>query len=215
MESPIAVTISRQFGAGGSVIARQVAQRLGFQYLDREILGHVARKVHEERQALAGREERLSSLWEMFLQVFSLGTPESAYPQPETCRYFSDRELFQLEGEVIREVAARQSAVIVGRGGFKVLAEHPGLISIFLHADRPLRAAAIRRRLDLENDREALELIDERDRQLVRYLKVMTEVDWLVAPNFHLCLDTGRFGEETAVEMIVQLVGDVRKRMMR
>ncbi|HKK00943.1 MAG TPA: cytidylate kinase family protein, partial [Desulfuromonadales bacterium] len=97
MDSPIAVTISRQFGAGATVIGRQVAQRLGFQYLDREILRLVSQRVHEAR-ALAGREERISSLWDTFLHVFSLGSPESAYPQPDICRCFSDRELFELEG---------------------------------------------------------------------------------------------------------------------
>ena len=212
MTAPIAVTISRQFGAGGAVIGRQVARKLRFHYLDQEIVRRVAEKVRQEARILAGREERISSLWENLLQVFAIGAPEAAYPPPEICRYYSDRELFLLEGEVIHEVAARQNAVIVGRGGFRVLQGHSGLVSIFLHADRTIRAATIRVFYDLKSDREALDLVAEYDRRRERFLKTMTGVDWLSASNYHLCLDTGRIGMEAAGDLIVRLAENTLRR---
>jgi CMP/dCMP kinase len=211
MATPIAITISRQFGAGGAIVGRQIAQKLDFQYLDQEIVGRVAEKVRQEMQVLAGREERLSSLWETFLQVFSVGAPEAACPPPEISRYCSDRELFLLEGEVIQEVAARQDAVIVGRGGFRVLREHPGRISVFLYADRAIRAATIRDYYQLPSEREAMDLVDNFDRQRERFLRAMTGVDWLAAPNYHLCLDTGRIGMEAAGDLVIRLVKEVRE----
>lgn len=206
MSTPIAVTISRQFGAGGAIIGRRVAQELGFRYLDQEIVGRVATKLRQEQQILERREERISSLWEDFFKVFAVGAPDAAYPPPEICRYCSDRELFSLEAEVIQEVASQQNAVIVGRGAFWVLRDHPDLISVFLHADRTTRAATIREFYDLKNERKAFAMVDEYDRHRERFLKAMTGVAWLSAANYHLCLDTGRIGMEIAGDLIVRLV---------
>ena len=206
MSAPVAVTISRQFGAGGAVVGRRVAQELGFRYLDQEIVGRVATKLRQEQQLLASREERLSSLWEDFFKGFAAGAPEAAYPPSEICRYCSDRELFSLEAEVIQEVASQQDAVIVGRGGFWVLRDHPGLISIFLHADRTTRAATIRNLFNLKSDRKAFAMVDEYDRHRERFLKTMTGVAWLSASNYDLCLNTGHIGMESAGDLIVRLV---------
>jgi len=211
MAPPIAVTISRQFGAGGAIIGRRVAQTLGFRYLDQEIVGQVAARLHQEKQVLAGREERLSSLWEDFLKVFSVGTPEAAYPPPEISRYCSDRELFSLEAEVILEVASRQNAVIVGRGSFWILKEHPGLASVFLHADRAIRATTIREYYKLPSDRKAFDMMDEYDRHRERFLKAMTGAAWLSAPNYHLCIDTGHVGMEAAEELIVCFIKRIQQ----
>ena len=211
MASPIAVTISRQFGAGGALIGRRVAQELGFHYFDQEIVGQVATRLHQEKQLLASRDERLSSFWEDFLRVFSVGTPEAAYPPPEIRRYCSDRELFSLEAEVILEVASRQNTVIVGRGGFWILKKHPGLISIFLHADRTIRAATIRDHYKLTSDRKAFDMVDEYDRNRERFLKTMTGEVWLSASNYHLCIDTGHVGMSAAREFIVHFINKVQQ----
>ena len=210
MTSPIAVTISRQFGAGGARIGRQLAERLGYRYLDQEILRRVAGRVRQEAEALSDREERLSSLWETALQIFAIGAPEATYPPSSLCHPVSDRELFDLEAEVIGEVAARENAVIVGRGGFWVLRNHPRLVSVFLHGERGIRSATIRSLYGLSSTKEALAWVERCDRARARYLKAMTGVEWPAAGNFQICLDTGRVSDAAAVDMIVRLVEDAK-----
>jgi cytidylate kinase len=212
MSTPVAVTISRQFGAGGARIGRQLAGRLGYRYLDQEILRRVAAQVRQETEALAGREERLSTLWDTMLRIFGMGAPDAIYPPPSLCRLVSDRDLFELEGEVIGEVAARENAVIVGRGGFRVLKDHPRLVSIFLYAGRNFRAETIRRLYGLASIREALDWVENCDRERERYLKTMTGVEWMAFKNFQLCLDTGRVSDAAAIDMIVRLVDDAGAR---
>ena len=70
----VAVTIARQLGSGGSFIAQQLARRLNYKYMDREILREAARQLGQSEEALLGQEERISPLWEKILRAFSPGT---------------------------------------------------------------------------------------------------------------------------------------------
>ncbi|MEJ2699589.1 MAG: cytidylate kinase-like family protein [Desulfuromonadales bacterium] len=209
----VLVTLSRQVGAGGAPIGRKVATRLGFKYIDREILGLAARQVWQDEKTLQNREEKLSGMWENLLQVFSIGTPEAAYPLPGACQIITDRQLFDLEADAIRQVAAEFDAVIVGRAGFWVLQDHPGLVSIFLHADREYRAEAIRRHLHIPTLPEALELLQSLDRQREKFIRTMTGVHWREPGHFHLCIDTGRIPEDAVVDMIVRAAEAVREKI--
>lgn len=209
MISPIAVTISRQYGARGVRIGRRLAEGLGFRYLDREILRQVAGRIRQDAEALSGREERLSSLWETIVQSIEVAV-ERAFPSPGLSHQPFDRELFELEGEVIREVASRENTVIVGRAGFWVLRDHPGLASVFLHAEKEGRAALIGDRYELVSGKEALAWTERCDRERERYIKAMTGLRWQDVANFQLCIDTGRVSDAATVDMILRLVEDVR-----
>ena len=75
--SRLIVTISRQLGAGGSVIGQGVAKRLGLRYLDRGILQEAARRLNETEETLAPVEERGLPFGERFLNAFAAGTLEA------------------------------------------------------------------------------------------------------------------------------------------
>jgi cytidylate kinase len=174
----VLITLSRQVGAGGAPIGQKVAARLGFKYVDREILGRAAHRIRQDEKILESREERLSGMWENLLQVFSIGAPEAAYPLPGACQIITDRDLFELEADAIRQVAAEFDAVIVGRGGFWVLRDHPGLVSVFLHADREHRAEAIRQHLHIPTLPQALEMLQSLDRQRERFIRSIRRRQW-------------------------------------
>jgi len=132
------VAISRQLGSGGSHIGRQVAGRLGFKYLDREILQQAAKYLGEEEDRLSPREERVSGFWENFLRTFSFSNPESGYVNPCPTLVY-DKDLIEVETNIIREVAGLHDAVIIGRGASLILSGHPGLVKVFVHAPREFR----------------------------------------------------------------------------
>ena len=208
----VVVTISRQVGAGGAVIGQKVARRLGFNYLDQEILRQAAHQAWQDAKALESREERVGGLWDNVLQVFSVGTPEAAYPLPGACQTVTDRDLFDLEADVIRKVALEYDAVVVGRAGFWVLRDHPGLVSIFLHASPEYRADNLRRHFNLSEGSEALNLVRAGDRQRDKFIRAMTGADWRDADNYHLCIDSGRVAEEAIVDMVARLTEAARPR---
>ena len=211
-QEKVVITLSRQAGAGGACIGRQVARRLGLRYLDREILSQAARCLSQDEEILQSREQRVCGIWENLLQVFSLGTPEAAYPLPEALRMVTDRELFEVESELIRNVAAEGDAVVVGRAGFRVLKDHPRAVHIFLHADVRRRAETARRLYRMQRIEEGVALIEELDSQRDKYIRTMTGATWQEADNFHLCIDTGRIPTAVTVDHIVNLTQSLARR---
>ena len=107
------VAVSRQFGSGGARIGRAVAQRLGFQYADREILAAAARTLNCEATELEPMEERTASVWERIGTLFALGAPDTPF-LPPTLPAVTEAQLFAVEERIVRTIAAHGKAVIVG-----------------------------------------------------------------------------------------------------
>jgi cytidylate kinase len=208
----IVVTISRQFGCGGAYVGRRLAKRLGYAYVDREILHRAARVLGVGAAELAARDERASGFWENLFRGFMTGSPETGYTPPFIPPIY-DRDLFQLEAKIMNGVADERSAVIVGRGGFHVLKRRAGSAHVFLHAAIDFRINRVMEVYKIKERGEARSLIDESDRERRKFLRTMTGGDWNDARNYHLCIDVGRAGIPAAEAMIVKLVEGVRQHL--
>ena len=206
----IVLTISRQFASGGSFIGQAVAQRLGLRYTDRDILARAATESGIDEANLEHTEERAGGFWTVAFRQFSLGTAEAPYIAPPVPSLY-ERDLFSLESRIIREIASRFDAVIVGRGGFHVLADHPGLVSVRLHAPLEWRVRRAMAVYGLESERAATEVIRRSDQQRAKFVRTFTGKDWNDATAHHVCLDTGALGLELATELVAKLVGDRMK----
>jgi len=203
--STVVLTISRELGSGGSYIGQSVARRLGLKYVDREILQEAAKLLDVEDHDVERLEERVSTFWTRAAQVFTLGGPDVTYAPP-TLRAVYEEDLFRVESRIIQEIAARDSAVIVGRGGFHVLRDHPGLVSVFLHASEAWRAERIRATAGVADFTSALEILRRSDRDRARFIQSMTGLPWQDAHRSHVCLDTSKLGLDTAVDLVARLV---------
>ncbi len=199
------VTISRQLASGGSYIGQTLAARLGLRYTDREILEQAADKAGVSAADLARAEERADGFWSFFLRTYGGGGPDAPYLPPTVPVVYGD-DLFELQSTIIRDVAGRFDAVVVGRCGFHVLADHPGLISVRVHADEVWR---MRRAMDIygiADEGAARDLIRRSDAQRARFVRTFTGRDWDDACVHHLCVDTSAVGLELATELVLELV---------
>lgn len=201
----IAITISRQMTSEGSYIGYSVARKLGFKYVDREILHKAAEFLGTGEKELSGREERLSGLLENMFRIFRYGTPETAYIPPFGPPVY-DKELFQVEARIIREIARNGNVVIMGRAGSHILRDHPGLVKVFIHASLDFRIKRMMAFHHNADEREARTILKESDRKREEFLRVMAGIDWTDARNYHLCLNTGIISLSDAEEMIIRLV---------
>lgn len=208
----ILVTISRQFGSGGAYIGQNVAKRLGYEYIDREILRQAARYLGREEEALSGREERVTGFWENFFNAFAVGIPEAGYVPPPI-RPVYDRDLFDAESAIMNEMADRRSAVIVGRAGFHALKGRLGLANVFIYAPKDFRIKRAMEVYNIQAMEDAASLVDEMDRERGRFIREMTGADWTDARNYHLSIDTGRVDFVSAEEMVSRLVDSVRQKL--
>jgi cytidylate kinase len=216
MDGPgtIVIAISRQFMSGGSAIGRKVAEKLGFRYADRDILEKAAELLKEEPANLALDEERGSTSWERFLLSIPLGAPAPVYPNPPSPSGYR-QELFDAEARIILEIAKRHDSVIMGRAGSYLLRDHPGLISVFVHAPMNFRIMNAREKLGVESEKTARGQIKRIDRDRELFIKKVAGRDWKDLRNYHFTLDTSRCGVDCGAEMIVRLVESRRNELSR
>jgi cytidylate kinase len=204
-----AITLSRQMGSGGSYIGYLVAGKLGFKFIDREVLRQAADHLGTEVSQLEHQDERSSGLIEKLIRGFFLGAPEAATTARHLKRPVYDRDLFSLECRIMNEIAERYSAVIIGRGGFHALRKRPegSVIRVFIHAPREFRVQRVMKARNTVDAAEARATIEESDRRRARFIPDMVGVEWTDAKNYHLCIDSSVAGFPRSVEMIAGLVG--------
>jgi cytidylate kinase len=170
------VTISAGYGAGGSIIAPEVAGRLGLPLLDRAISSHVAAQLHVSVPEAEGGEVR-RSLADRFLGVLAplaggvlcAGTdaaPPEALPPPD------DAALFREQAEAIMTGALKDGAVILGRAGGAAFHERPDVLCVRLFGPEEARVAQAARieNVDESTARQRLPEVDRARAQYVRRL---------------------------------------------
>lgn len=194
----LAITISHQLGSGGAFVGEKLAERLEIPFFDREILQSVAQQLNILESEVERREERLSTFWDNFNRSMIGMNPILIAEVPLIPP--SDSELFKIECETIQKIAAKSSAIFLGRCGWNILKNHPNHVSIFLTAnlsDRIKRLCALYQL----TDQDAQTLIKTNDQERDAYNKKFTQKNWVDARYYDLCVNTSATGWEGAVEI--------------
>ena len=132
------VTLSAPYGAGGSYVGPQLAERLGVAFVDRAIPSEVARRLAVPLAEAVRRDEAIGSLFDRVVRMLApVGAAYGARPMdPEAL----DEQSYRLATEeVIREEAGTRGGVILGRAGALVLAGVPGALHVRLFGPREAR----------------------------------------------------------------------------
>jgi len=199
------ITISRQFGAGGSLVARRVAEALGWRVVDNELIAEVARRAGLAPEEVAQKEERAPGFVERLTRALARSVPElfsgagEKVPEPE------EAAIVKVTERVVAELAAAGRVVMVGRAGAAVLSargQHDAL-HVKLVAPRELRIDAVMRRQGLARE-AATALLQETDANRARYVKQNYQRDWDDATNYDMVLNTGSLGSDGAARVIVE-----------
>lgn len=204
------ITIAREFGAGGSRVAEMLAQRLGAEVIDRQVVAEVARRLGLTPDEVAAEDERPESLVDRLIRSLAwFGGPYTPNWTPEYRESLSDPQLAirLLTEEIIRETARRANAIIIGRGGAFVLSEWPAVLHVFLRSAEPLRIREVMVRFTLSED-EARRRLHQADADRAAYMRHNYGADWRDPRHYDLVIDTGRLGYEHAVEAILAALGD-------
>jgi cytidylate kinase len=194
------IAISRQRGSGGSYIGRAVAERLGYRYVDREMLRHAAEYLaanDTESLEAAGASwlDRLSG-------AIALGTVDFGYlPPPSDVLY--EGELFEIEQRLIPEIAERERAVIVGRGAAQLLAGCEEVLTVFVHAPEAWRIARVQQIYSVQ-DRVARQMVRDSDRDRARFTRALADMEWQDVRGYDLAVNTSALGIDAAVEIVMR-----------
>jgi cytidylate kinase len=199
----VIVTVSRMFGSGGSDVAARVARQLGWSLLDNAVVDAVAERLGVSRAEVSSLEERVPSLAERIASSLAMSAPELAVPVADaSLMETAETRIVGVTQRVIEEAVQQGNAVLVGRGAQAMLADRPDALHVFCYAPKTflIEYAIAHRGVNPAN---AEHEVDKMNRQREQYVKRHWGRDWRAFENYHLCLDTGRLGIETAADLVV------------
>lgn len=196
------VTISAAYGAGGSLIGPGVAQRLAVPFLDRAIPAAVARTLDVPLDEVLSRDERRPSMLERIMSgLAASGGPLGVTPTA-TAGTIATEDAFRATTEqVLRELAKREGAVVLGRAGAVVLAEHPSALHVRLTGPRSARIEVVMAHERLARD-AAAKLLDATDRAWESYVRYFYKADPRDPALYHLVIDSTAISLEVCSDII-------------
>ena len=197
------ITISRQFGTGGHEIGAELARRLGVKLLDKQILNAVAGRIHAVEDAMDKIEAR-NPLWrDDFTNFYRNYMASMEYNGQEHDQ--TSHALFRAQCDAIRQIAAEESCVIVGRCGFDIFAVHPNALKIFVHSSMENRKHRIAEKYNI-SEYDAAAMIVDNDYSRELYTKTYTGRDWNDATNYDISINVRRFGVNGAVDFLMNCI---------
>ena len=198
------ITVSRQYASGGSAIAKQVADRLGWTIVDHEFVDRVSERVGLPPDEVAQREERVASLIERLVNTLAVSSPElfliAADPVHETTR--SSDDIVRMTEAVIQEAAELGNVVLVGRGAQAYLAHSDDTLHVRIVALRKVRIRTTAQQLGL-GEKEAERTVDRRDNERRDYVRTHYQRNWDDSCNYHLVVNSALMSYDGAADLIV------------
>lgn len=192
------ITIGRQFGSGGHEIGKLAAQKLGIECYDSRLIQMASEKSCIGMEHLKPVDEKRANPW--------LYTVPSDYSNEMTGFGLPMNDmLFNVQSQVIRQLADKESCIIVGRCADSVLESYPNVTSVFIRANLPERIQRIMQRQNISS-REAETLIKKMDKDRSLYYNFFSDKKWGRAESYDLVLNSTTLGQEKCVDIICSLI---------
>ena len=194
----VVITIGRQYGSGGAEIGKQLAEKLGISFYDKNILRINADESGIKESYFHLADEKAGS--RLLYRIVQGLRPEKASPSFGSDLTSADN-LFRFQSEVIKKLAEAESCIIIGRCADYILEGTDDLVRIHLNADLESRKERIKERTPEETD--VLRAIRKVDRERNDYYRYYTGRDWANSENYDLVINTTKPGISGTVSIIL------------
>lgn len=201
LQKKVIISLGRQFGSGGQQTGKRLAEILGIDYYDRELINEIARTSGLDPDYVAQHDEKAPGFFDYAL-AGRIGSPH----------LFGSSQSYVMLSNTLKQLAAEKSCLIVGRTADYILREEPNLIKLFIHAPYKYRIRFLCKERGITPD-EADDLIVKNDRERSRFYDFFTDKTWGQADSYDLCVDVTKLGsEENTAQFLAEYV---RRRMER
>ena len=197
------VTVSREYGSAGGIIARTVAETLRWNLLDRALIAAVARTAQVDAETAGRYDEHVDSWWHRLNRGGLRAVAIGAGITPGDAQFFDAETMAAFTRQVILKAAGTGDCVIVGRGAQCVLQDREDVLHVFIYAPWAERVGHVRARAESSQDVE--ELIRVTDHERASYIRTCYGCDWKDPHLYHMMISS-RIGTEMAAWMIVNAV---------
>ncbi len=203
-------TIGREFGSLGKQIGRELADKLGIKFYDRELLQEAAKESGLCEEIFESHDEKPTNsfLYSLVMDTYSGGS----YSSVPFMDMPLNHKVFLAQFDTIKKIAENESCVIVGRCADYALADNPNCLNIFVRSNMDDRIKRISERLDV-TESKAKDIIKKKDKERSSYYNYYTSKKWGDARSYDLCLNTSQISVEDSIELILQYREFMRKNM--
>ena len=200
----VVITIARGFGSGGKEIGTKLANRLGIVCYDRQLLTIASDNSGIDESLFVETDERLRS---QKLASLLHKIPPSTVLEPHDKKFVSDVNLYNIQAEMIRNLAKTESCVIIGKCADYILREYDNVISIYVEAPREACIKSVMSKMYISKER-AGQLIQSTDRYRAQYYNYYTKGrNWTNPINYHMILNSDKIGRDHCVDLIIKYIG--------
>ncbi len=206
MDKKIVITIARGYGSGGKTVGKMLAEELNIPFYDREILYMASDDSGIDLGLFQKNDEDVSK------GLFDPSTHKykGKVIPPEDSKFTSKENLFNYQAKVIKELANKESCVIVGRCADFILKDYDNVIKVFIWAPH---TSCVETVMDMfaMNEKEADKKIRKIDKHRSEHYHYYTGRDWDNARNYDLCLNSADLGFDGCVEAIKAFISVLKK----
>ena len=191
LKDKITITISREYGSGGRYIGQLVADKLGIKLYDKEFVEKLAVETGLTEEYIENNEQKRNALDAL----------NSGY-------YFgmnNSDELFIKESELIKEIANKESCVIIGRCADFILKDNTNVIKVFVYSNMEDEVKRATKFYGLD-EKNAKKEINRINKLRANHYKYYTEKEWKDNSNYDICINSDVLGVEKSAELIYNLI---------
>lgn len=189
------ITISRQYGSGGHAVGEAIAKKLGIAFYDSKLIDLTAIASGYTPEYVEKHEQRLPNGLLDKLYNNNYAYANEAIPPND--------KLFMAQTGVIRNIAANESCVIVGRAANYILKGHKKCFNVFVHADSDYRKKRVIQNY-MVNPNDAEKVMARKDKERDNYNVHYTGKHWDDLNTYDMTVDTSLFGIEGTAGMIIE-----------
>lgn len=180
----IIITIAREYGSGGRYVGKVLSKKLGISFYDKELISIISEKTGFSKSYVSNNDQKLSS------------------PKYEKN---NDDRIFIAEEKIIKNLAKKESCVIVGRCSNYILKNNKNTVRIFLYSDEVNKVKRAVKYYGLK-EKDALKQINKINKERSKHYKYYTKEDWYDINNYDLALNVDSLGIEKTAEVIKNYV---------
>lgn len=199
------ITVNREFGSGGREIAIRLGELLGVKVYDKSIVASLTEQYNLSNDEIERIKAKKVNWWSEFCRFYSQHASVAAYTGGRQLtainREISSMELYEAESKILRELAGKESCIIVGRTGFHIFKDNPNAIRIFLIADYDSRLKRIMEKHGLEEEAARKE-IEEYDNSRENFTKAFAKTSRYDARNYDCVLRVSPFTTEQIAQFM-------------
>mgnify|MGYP000683406103 FL=1 len=183
----IVITISREYGSGGHYVGELLAKRMGLNFYDKNLINLISKKSGLSKEYVEENSQKLAS----FKYIDN-----------------NDDRIFIAEEKVIKDLAKKESCVIVGRCADYILKDNKDTIKVFLYSSSQDKVKRAVKYYKLEEDK-ALKEINKINSERAKHYKYYTNRDWYDFANYDIALNVDYLGVEKTAELLEQVIREV------